>query len=861
MKRKNILKKSSRSVLSISMCIIILFGTFITGGSANASTSNYSHSAAVDYAKKHWNDGVGLCAQFVAACITAGGISVSDKVCYNLYNSLKPYGTVYKLKTYGSGKNTRIRMADNSGKVSAGDPLFYVCETCGGMSKSCFPHVVLCGGVTSDGFLTAYAHNAAWNNRLMYTVFSSGAHSGHSTSIYSIHLDEFSYATAPTNCSISANSTSVGVGDTVTLSYNINYATSRNIGIDYAGGNRYDNVSVSSDSGSVSYTFTQAGTYCCIIEGSNNVGYSCSHGVYVTVIDTAPINCELSVSKTIVAVGEPITFDYTILGATIKKVGIDYAGGNRYETIPVADDSGSLSYTFTEAGTYCCIIEGYNSIGLSYSSGVYVTVIDTAPTNCSISANSTSVGVGDTVTLSYNINYATSRNIGIDYAGGNRYDNVSVSSDSGSVSYTFTQAGTYCCIIEGSNNVGYSCSHGVYVTVIDTAPINCELSVSKTIVAVGEPITFDYTILGATIKKVGIDYAGGNRYETIPVADDSGSLSYTFTEAGTYCCIIEGYNSIGLSYSSGVYVTVIDTGTEFTISFDANGGFCSTSKKSVTYGAAYGELPIPEKEGYSFSGWFTSADGGTEITSSSMVNITANQTLYAHWSTCDHNYTVIESVDPSCTKEGSKTLKCTKCGNTYNEKIEKKAHTAVIDNSVAATCTTAGLTEGSHCSTCGTVIKARTTVPATGHTDMNNDGLCDKCGKSLAPTVYPKLSIRIPSVTTVSYGFTLNLHANVTDLPEGARVAWNMDGSGFELMPSADGMTCGVKSVSKGSATITAKVVDKSGNAVKDANGNEITASQKLTSKAGFFQKLAAFFKRLFGSNMVIPSSLNKLVK
>ena len=124
-----------------------------------------------------------------------------------------------------------------------------------------------------------------------------------------------------------------------------------------------------------------------------------------------------------------------------------------------------------------------------------------------------------------------------------------------------------------------------------------------------------------------------------------------------------------------------------------------------------------------------------------------------------------------------------------------------------------------------------------------------------------KLSINTPSTTTVSYGFTLNLHANVTDLPEGARVVWSMDGSGFELIPSADGMTCGVKSVSKGSATITAKVIDKNGNAVKDANGNEITASQQLTSKAGFFQKLVAFFKKLFGSNMVIPSSLNKLVK
>ena len=124
-----------------------------------------------------------------------------------------------------------------------------------------------------------------------------------------------------------------------------------------------------------------------------------------------------------------------------------------------------------------------------------------------------------------------------------------------------------------------------------------------------------------------------------------------------------------------------------------------------------------------------------------------------------------------------------------------------------------------------------------------------------------KISINTPSVTTVSYGFTLNLHANVTDLPEGARVVWSMDGSGFELIPSADGMTCGVKSVSKGSATITAKVVDKNGNAVKNANGNEITASQQLTSKAGFFQKLVAFFKKLFGSNMIIPYALEWIVK
>ena len=35
--------------------------------------------------------------------------------------------------------------------------------------------------------------------------------------------------------------------------------------------------------------------------------------------------------------------------------------------------------------------------------------------------------------------------------------------------------------------------------------------------------------------------------------------------------------------------------------------------------------------GYTFVGWFTAATGGTQLTSSTAVTITANQTLYAHW--------------------------------------------------------------------------------------------------------------------------------------------------------------------------------------------------------------------------------------
>ena len=52
---------------------------------------------------------------------------------------------------------------------------------------------------------------------------------------------------------------------------------------------------------------------------------------------------------------------------------------------------------------------------------------------------------------------------------------------------------------------------------------------------------------------------------------------------------------------------------------------------TVTYGATYGELPVPTKNGYGFIGWFTAAEGGEQITAESICNLTEDQTLYAQW--------------------------------------------------------------------------------------------------------------------------------------------------------------------------------------------------------------------------------------
>ena len=81
-----------------------------------------------------------------------------------------------------------------------------------------------------------------------------------------------------------------------------------------------------------------------------------------------------------------------------------------------------------------------------------------------------------------------------------------------------------------------------------------------------------------------------------------------------------------------------------------------------------------------------------------------------------HSYgNSVVTKQPTCTSGGTAIKTCTKCNATVTEKLPAKGHTAVTDKGYPATCTTAGKTDGSHCSVCNTVIKAQTVINATGH--------------------------------------------------------------------------------------------------------------------------------------------------
>lgn len=75
------------------------------------------------------------------------------------------------------------------------------------------------------------------------------------------------------------------------------------------------------------------------------------------------------------------------------------------------------------------------------------------------------------------------------------------------------------------------------------------------------------------------------------------------------------------------------TQTEFTLTFDPNGGRISpySARKQVYAGDVYGTLPEPMRSGYAFLGWYTTPEDGTQIQPSDLVCLYEDQTVYAHW--------------------------------------------------------------------------------------------------------------------------------------------------------------------------------------------------------------------------------------
>ena len=159
----------------------------------------------------------------------------------------------------------------------------------------------------------------------------------------------------------------------------------------------------------------------------------------------------------------------------------------------------------------------------------------------------------------------------------------------------------------------------------------------------GSSHEFTITIATNPTTFTGVDQDYGSTGELVSVTDEVGTPYYSVgteitssnytnpsiastdiptaegKEPGTY--IIYYYIPATDNYSekSG-FIEVTIRATEFTVTFDANGGTVSPESKEVTYGEPYGELPTPERTGYTFEGWLQ--DSSAPIISEENYNIT-----------------------------------------------------------------------------------------------------------------------------------------------------------------------------------------------------------------------------------------------
>ncbi len=164
--------------------------------------------------------------------------------------------------------------------------------------------------------------------------------------------------------------------------------------------------------------------------------------------------------------------------------------------------------------------------------------------------------------------------------------------------YEKWSSGRLTTVFNGNLNVG-----GNFISKQGCAGFNCNMNLS------GNYVTDVEMNWGGTVtiqsKSATLDSKGKINKLVIPV----GKSNYTFKNG-------ECYN------------TLIATSV---VKFDANGGSVDSEGKSVTTQSKYGELPVPVRDGYTFAGWYTDAEGKDLITETADVSAVDDHTLYAHW--------------------------------------------------------------------------------------------------------------------------------------------------------------------------------------------------------------------------------------
>ena len=135
---------------------------------------------------------------------------------------------------------------------------------------------------------------------------------------------------------------------------------------------------------------------------------------------------------------------------------------------------------------------------------------------------------------------------------------------------------------------------------------------------------------------------------------------------------------------------------EYTVTFNANGGSCSTSSITVKYDNNYGTLPTPTKTGFDFLGWYTQLEGGTKVNYNSKYTVDDDSALFAHWQASTFKTTLkydlnggsgllpdqeIDATYPNTRKEFQiSSVEPSKCGYLFAGWYTNKIAGTIVEN-------------------------------------------------------------------------------------------------------------------------------------------------------------------------------------
>ncbi|MCR5702659.1 MAG: InlB B-repeat-containing protein [Lachnospiraceae bacterium] len=294
------------------------------------------------------------------------------------------------------------------------------------------------------------------------------------------------------------------------------------------------------------------------------------------------------------------TVTFNANGGTVSPTSNTYTYGSAYTDLPTPTYSGYSFdgwYTAASGGTKVTTSSIYSTVGAQ-----------------TLYAHWTAASTTNTFTVTLDANGGT----------------VSTTS------FTVTNGGTYRNLKDPYARTGYTFNGwytertgGTQITTSTTVQLTSNQTLYAHWTARKYKVTFNPNGGSVTETSRQIDYESA--YGDLPTPTYAG---HTFV--GWYTKASGGDKIFGTTiFKSTTNITIYahweaDT---YTVTFDANGGTVSPTKKTYTYGSAYADLPTPTNPGYSFAGWYTAISGGTKITESSVYSTESNQTLYAHWTT------------------------------------------------------------------------------------------------------------------------------------------------------------------------------------------------------------------------------------